>query len=127
VSEARIETRQATVGRSDLSGLLEHVGPEIELHPLVSVRQRTCRRHAGIEQWSEHVRDLWRKFGVAAESFPDLDYGTPLARIHWRGRPSEGSPEIGRPAAAAVRFEGDKVVSVGVHLDEERALASVPS
>jgi ketosteroid isomerase-like protein len=130
VSEANIEAaRQAftAVGRRDLTGLLEHADPEIELHPLTSVWQRAYRGHAGIEQWFRDVGDLWREFSVGAEGFRDLGHGTLLVRLHWRGRARTGSAEVEGPAAAVVRFDGNKMVSVDVHLDEERALASLAS
>jgi ketosteroid isomerase-like protein len=130
VSEANIEAaRQAlrAVGRRDLSGVLEHTDPNIELHPLTSVWQQTYRGHAGIEQWFRDVGDLWREFSVDAEGFRDLGHGTLLVRIHWHGRAKEGSAELEGPAAAVVRFHGERMVSIDVHLDEERALASVAS
>jgi ketosteroid isomerase-like protein len=130
VSEAHIEAvRQtlAAVERRDLAGLLEHADPEIELHPLLSVWPQTYRGHAGIEQWARDVEGLWRDFSLDAEGFRDLGDGTVVVRLHWRGRPKEGSTEVGGPAAAVVRFRGNKTVSVDIHLDEERALAAVES
>ena len=130
MSEANIEAvRQAlaAVERRDLTGLLEHADPDIELRPLLSVWPRTYRGHAGIEQWSRDVGDIWREFSVDAEDFRDLGAGTLIVRLHWRGRAKESSIEVEGPAAAVVRFGGDKAVSVDIHLDEERALASAAS
>jgi ketosteroid isomerase-like protein len=129
VSEANIEAvRQAlsAVERRDLTGLLEYADPEIELHPLLSVWERTYRGHAGIEQWLHDVGDLWQQFSVDAESFRDLGGGTLVVGVHWRGRAKgEKSAEVEGPAAAVFRFNGDKATSVDIHLDEARALASV--
>jgi ketosteroid isomerase-like protein len=130
VSEANVEAvRQAlaAVERRDLTGLLEHADPEIELHPLLSVWSRTYRGHAGIEQWYRDLGGLWREFSLDLESFQDLGEGTLIVRLHWRGLPTDGSTVLEGPAAAVFRFGGDKIVSVDVHLDEERALASVAS
>jgi hypothetical protein len=35
--------------------------------------------------------------------------------------------ELEGPAAAVVRFDAERMVSVEIHLDEERALASIAS
>jgi hypothetical protein len=48
-------------------------------------------------------------------------------RMYWHGRPKEGSTELEGPAAAVVHVRGERMVAVDVHLDEERALASVAS
>ncbi len=130
MSEANVQAvRQAlaAVERRDLIGLLEHADPEIELHPLMSVWSRTYRGHAGIEQWYRDVGDLWQEFSLDPESFRDLGEGTLIVRLHWRGLANDRSTEIEGPAAAVFRFGGDKMVSIDVHLDEERALASVAS
>jgi ketosteroid isomerase-like protein len=130
VFEANVQAvRQAfsAVGRRDLGALLEHADPEIELHPLTSVWRRPYRGHTGIEQWTRDLGDLWREFSVAAEGFRDLGDETLLVRMHWHGRAEGGSTELEGPAAAVVRFRGERMISVDVHLDEERALASVAS
>ena len=130
MSEANIEAaRQAlgAVARRDLRGLLEHADPEIELRPLASVWRRTYRGHAGIEQWFLDVGNLWREFAVEPDGFEDVGHGTLLVRMHWRGRAKDRSAELGGPAVAVVRFHGERVVLVDVHLDEQRALASVGS
>jgi hypothetical protein len=116
----------AAVGRRDLPGLLEHLDPEIELNPVIAVWPRTYRGHAGIEEWFREVGDLWDEFSADVEGFRNLGKGTLIVRLHWRGRGKGGASEIDGPAAAVIRFDGEKMVSVDVHLDEERAVASVP-
>ena len=39
--------------------------PEFELHPLVSVWQRTYLGHAGIESWRQDLAELWDEFQLA--------------------------------------------------------------
>ena len=122
-------TRQAfaAVGRRDLTTLLEHADPEIELHPLTSVWPRTYRGHTGIEQWLHDVGDVWQEFSIDAEGLRDLGGDTLLVSLCWRGRARDGSSELAGPSAAVVRFDGERIASVHMHLDEERALASVTS
>ena len=128
VSDAQIAAARqafAAVKRRDLAALLEHADPEIEIHPLTSVWRRAYHGHDGIEQWSRDVAELWAEFSIDAESIRELSEGTLLARLHWCGRARRGSIEVEGPAAAVLRFDGDKIAPVDVHLDEERASASV--
>jgi ketosteroid isomerase-like protein len=125
VAEGNIEVvRQGldAIGRRDLSAILEHVDADIELHPLLSVWPRTYRGREGIEQWWADVGELWEEFSLEAEGFRDAGEGTLVVRMRWRGRARGASAEVEGPAVAVVRFRGEKVVSVDIHLDEASAL-----
>jgi ketosteroid isomerase-like protein len=128
VAEDSIQVvRQAldAVGRRDLPAVLEHVDADIELRPLLSVWPRTYRGREGIEQWWEDVGELWEEFRLETEGFRDVGGGTLVVRMRWRGQARGSSAEVEGPAAAVVRFQGDKVASVDIHLDEAHALNSI--
>jgi ketosteroid isomerase-like protein len=128
VAEDNMEVvRQAleAIGRRDLPAILEHVDADIELHPLLSVWPRTYRGRNGIEQWWQDVGELWEDFNIETEGFRDLGEGTLLVRVRWRGRARGASTEVDGPAAAVVRFRGDKAASVDIYLDEAQALQAI--
>jgi transcription termination factor Rho len=94
------------IARDDLSELLKQVHDDVELHPLVSVWERTYRGHAGIEQWRRDRDELWEEFGVWADGVRDLNDHTVLVVAHWRGR-ARGAGEMGGPVASVVSFRGE--------------------
>jgi ketosteroid isomerase-like protein len=113
------------VGRRDLPAILEHVDADVELHPLLTVWQRTYRGREEIEQWWRDVGELWDDFSIEPEDFRDLGGGTLVVRVRWRGRAKGASAELDGPAVAVMRFRDTKAVSVDIHLDEARALRAI--
>jgi ketosteroid isomerase-like protein len=128
VSEPNIGVVQRAfdaIGRRDLDAVLEEVDPNVELHPFVSVWRRTYRGHAGIEQWSKDVAELWEEFSVLPRGFRDLGDDALLVLAQWHGRGKGSTTAIDGPAAVVIRFRDGKAASVDVYLDEAHALKSV--
>ena len=113
------------MGRGDVQALVDQVDENFELNPMVSVWPRTYSGTAGIEQWWRDLGELWDEFSMQAEDLRVLDEETLLALLTWRGRAKGTATEVEGPAAAVVRFRGDKVLSANFYLDEARALQAV--
>jgi ketosteroid isomerase-like protein len=128
VSEANVGVVQRAldaVSRRDLDALLEELDPNVEVHPFVSVWQRTYRGHAGIEQWSKDTAELWEEFSLRPRGFRDLGDDALLVLAQWRGRGKGSAPAIDGPAALVIRFRNGKAASIDVYLDEASALKAV--
>jgi ketosteroid isomerase-like protein len=105
------------VGRGDVAAIQAEVDPEFELHPLVSVWQRSYRGHEGIEEWRRDLERLWAEFRLELVESRELDDETLIALTQWRGRAVGASAELEGPVAAVVRFRSGKALRADFHLD----------
>jgi ketosteroid isomerase-like protein len=110
------------IARRDQQALLDELDPSVEIHPLVSVWQRTYRGHEGIEQWWGHMAGLWEEFSFHAFDFRDLDEETLLVLAQWRGRAKGSATAIDGPAILLIGFRAGLIGSVDAYLDEAGAL-----
>jgi ketosteroid isomerase-like protein len=115
------------VGGRDVRAALDEVDPDVELHPFVSVWQRTYAGRAGIEQWLRDIGELWDGYSVSAHDFRDLGGDTLLVIGQWRGRGKGAATMLDGPCALLIAFRAGKIASVDVHLDEARALKAFES
>jgi ketosteroid isomerase-like protein len=126
------EENVALVGRvlraielRDVDRIVAEVDPDFELHPLVSVWERSYRGREGVERWQQEVESLWETFRLEPEEFRDLDDDRLVMVGRWSGRAKGGTEELSGPIAAAVRFSGGKAVRADFYLDEESAMQAV--
>jgi hypothetical protein len=124
---ARVQRAFEAINRRDAQAIIDEVPADFELHPLISVWERTYRGHDGIERWVRDLDGIWEEFGVEVESIRDVGGGMLLVLTNWRGRARGGNVELDGPVAAVIRFDGDVPLSANFYLDEARALAAIES
>jgi ketosteroid isomerase-like protein len=128
VGEQAIESVRRLLGalnRRDLEAIKAEVAADFELHPLVSVWQRTYVGHDGIEDWQRDLGQIWEAFEIHADEVEDVEDEAVLVVGRWQGRSRTGLGPLDGPIAAIVRFAGDKARRADVYHDragEELAL-----
>jgi ketosteroid isomerase-like protein len=130
VSEDKVELVQRVleaVGRGDVAAIQADVDTGFELHPLVSVWQRTYVGHAGIESWKQDLAQLWEEFHLELVEAHEHDDETLVTLTKWRGRPIAGSAELEGPVAAVVRFRAGKAIRADFYVDLATAYEAAES
>ena len=125
MTEQKVELLQRVfdaLGRRDLPALLDELDPQFELHPLISVWERSYVGRRAITRWYRDVDQVWEVFTVRGEEFRELDGGGMLVLGSWRGRPRRVGGELDGPLAAIVHFRLSKAARADFFLDEATAL-----
>ena len=109
------------VNRRDLDAIKAEVAADFELHPLVSVWQRTYLGHDGIDDWQRDLAQIWTEFEIHADEVEDVQDEAVLVVGRWQGRPRNGLGPLDGPIAAIVRFAGGEVRRADVYHDRAAA------
>ena len=109
------------VNSRDLEAIKAEVATDFELHPLVSVWQRTYLGHDGIDDWQRDLAGIWETFEIHVDAIEDAEDEQVLVVGRWQGRPQSGLGPLDGPIAAIVRFDGDKARRADVYHDRAAA------
>jgi ketosteroid isomerase-like protein len=115
------------VNRGDGEAIKAEVAADFELHPLISVWERTYRGHQGVDDWQRDLAELWEEFTIRADRLQEPADDAVLLVGSWRGRPRNGPVALEGPIAAVVRIAGDKVRRTDVYLNEDEAARAAGS
>jgi ketosteroid isomerase-like protein len=109
------------VNRGDGEAIKAEVAADFELHPLISVWERTYRGHPGVDAWLRDLAELWNEFTIHADRLQDPGEHAVIVVGSWRGTPRNGPAPLEGPIAVVVRIAGDKVKRADVYLNEDEA------
>jgi ketosteroid isomerase-like protein len=115
------------VNTGDGDAIKAAVATDFELHPLISVWERTYRGHQGIDDWQRDVSELWEEFTIHPDRLRDPEDDAVVVVGSWRGTPRNGPAPLEGPIAVVVRIDGDKVRSADVYLNEADATRAAGS
>jgi ketosteroid isomerase-like protein len=115
------------VNRRDIAAIKAEVASDFELHPLISVWERTYRGHQGIDDWQRDLAELWEEFTIRPDRVQEPGNESVIVVGSWRGTPRNGPATLEGPIAAVVRIAGDKVRSADVYLNEDEAARAAGS
>ncbi len=109
------------VNRHDVAAIKAEAATDFELHPLISVWERTYLGHQGIEDWQRDLAQLWDEFTIHADHLRDPGNDAVIVVGRWRGTPKKGPAPLEGPIAAVVRLAAGKVKRADVFLNEADA------
>ena len=109
------------VNRRDAETIKAETSDDFELHPLVSVWQRTYLGHDGIDDWQRDLVQIWNEFEIHADEVEDVEDEAVLVVGRWQGRPRNGLGPLDGPIAAIVRFAGGEARRADVYHDRAAA------
>jgi ketosteroid isomerase-like protein len=124
--EARESVRRLleAVNRRDVDAIKAEIASDFELHPMVTVWQRTYLGHAGVEEWQRDLLELWDEFGIEADEIQNRGEETVIVVGRWHGRPRSAPTPLEGPIAAVVRMSGGEATRADIYLDEAAASAA---
>ena len=110
------------VNRRDVAAIKAEVTTDFELHPLVSVWERTYLGHQGIDDWQRDLALLWDEFTIRADRLRDPGNDVVILVGSWRGTPKDGSAQLEGPIVVVTRLAAGKAGRVDVFLNEAEAV-----
>jgi ketosteroid isomerase-like protein len=109
------------VNRRDVAAIKAEVTTDFELHPLVSVWERTYLGHQGIDDWQRDLAVLWDEFTIRADRLRDPGNDVVILVGGWRGTPKDGSAPLEGPIVVVTRLAAGKATRADVFLNEAEA------
>jgi ketosteroid isomerase-like protein len=113
------------VNRRDVAAIKAEVTTDFELHPLVSVWERTYLGHQGIDDWLRDLAVLWDEFTISADRLRDPGNDAVILVGRWRGTPKDGSALLEGPIVVVTRLAAGKARRAHVFLNEADAAEAV--
>jgi ketosteroid isomerase-like protein len=115
------------LNRRDLSGLIELVGPQVELHSVISPLEggRAFRGTEGFREYVALISAALVDVTWEVERITDIDDEQVIAYVHMRGQGTTSGAEIDHRSFAVFKLHAGKVLRIDSYTDEELALAAV--
>ena len=106
----------------EVTGLCD---PDVKLTTLFGrVHDAHAQGHEGLRQWLDHIERTWAFIEARVDEVDDRGEWVLVAGSS-RGRGRASPSEIAWEWTAAIKVEAGRVVSLGIYLSREEALAAI--
>jgi ketosteroid isomerase-like protein len=121
-----IRSAYAAWNRGDVNGLLEAMGDEVEVVPVlgdVVSADRFCG-HEGVRHWYETVHSTLENFRAEVEDVIEIGGGRYLVKLRFSGHGKASGAPVALDAAHILTVQGGKAVRLVGYLSWEEAAAA---